>query len=305
MQSRLFVNLFLLLIAIGLIVFMSQQEDDSSTQTTLLTDIPASTINKIGIRHKQRNISLVKQNQHWYITEPVNIAANDFRIGTLLKLLTTVSHSRYAADTLELERFGLLTPATTIHFNETEIAFGIVNPINNYRYVQIDNTVHLIDDLYYPLLSSQLGTLVSLRLLDENDQIIKLELPGQIISRGGGANWKSTGTASTDDIVATINNWKTTQAFGVHNYFKRDALDTVSVTLKDKNQPVNFIITDTDPWLVLARPELGIEYHLNLDAYDALLNPGKARASSQAPPDNDNKDVLQVPPDEFLQNLNH
>jgi len=152
MQARLLVNIFLLLIAAALIVVFSQHQDEDTTQAAILTNIQTSSVTTIGIRHKQRVISLVKTNQHWRITAPVQIAANDFRINTLLKILNTTSHSRYVADTLELGEFGLQQPLTTIRFNQTEIEFGIVNPINHYRYVKTGNTVHLVDDLYYPLL---------------------------------------------------------------------------------------------------------------------------------------------------------
>lgn len=299
MQARLLVNIFLLLIAIALVFFLSSYEDEDITQNVILTDIHTDSIDRISIRHKQRTIELLKQNQHWSLTRPVNIAANDFRIGTLLKMLEASSHRRYAADTLELEKFGLLEPATTIRFNDTEIDFGITSPVNHYRYVKTGNWVHLIDDLYYPLLSSQLGTLVSLHLVEPGSRIVKLELPGQTFSLDENNTWQSTTAIPADTIVHTLDSWKHTQAFGVHDYFERQTIETASLYLEGEDEALAFNITDTDPWLVIARPDLGIEYHLNLEAYDLLLRPGTSQPAPTQQGSNDTA-VQQVSPDEFL-----
>jgi len=53
---------------------------------------------------------------------------------------------------------------------------------------------------------------------------------------------------------------------------QRKSLGDVFIYLKD--QPIiNYVITDTDPWLILARPELDLEYHLDIEAYKNLITP--------------------------------
>ena len=83
----------------------------------------------------------------------------------------------------------------------------------------------------------------------------------------------------------------------------RESLGTVQVHIEGRQAPITFEITDNDPWLVFARPELGLEYHFNLDAYDSLLRPG---ASKQLPPElqQGGDQVQTVSPDEFVNVIN-
>ena len=59
---------------------------------------------------------------------------------------------------------------------------------------------------------------------------------------------------------------------------ERDNLGEVSIVYRSGGleQRADFIVTDTDPWLILARPQLGIEYHFDISLYDELFSPGHA-----------------------------
>jgi len=300
MQSRLFVNLGLLLLVFALGYFVLTSENKDSTTPQILTDVKADSINTITIRHNNRVINIEKNNAHWHITSPVDIAANDFRIGTILNLLNTVSHSEYAADSLDLEKYSLAPAKTSITFNKLQIDFGMINPINNYRYVKINNRVHLIDDHHYPLLSSQAGTLVSRTLLPADAKINKLVLPDQTLSLNSKEIWRSTKEISADAIIETLSNWKNTEAFGVHDYNERESLGAIEVYLDNVYEPIRFFITDVDPWLVIARPDIKLEYHFNLEFYDALLRPGAEKTL----PEEFSEQSERVSPEEFMKLMN-
>jgi hypothetical protein len=175
---------------------------------------------------------------------------------------------------LDLEKYGLADAGTSIRFDDTSIVFGIVNPINNYRYVRIDDTVHLIDDHFYPLLSSQTGTLVARELVPADAVIDKLVLPEQTLYRDENERWQSTAGINPDAVSETLHQWQHGQAFGVHNYMPRDPLAEIRVYLDGEAEPVHFKVTDMEPWLIIARPDKDIEYHFNLEFYDQLLRPG-------------------------------
>ena len=162
---------------------------------------------------------------------------------------------------------------SSVTFNDETVYFGIVNPINDYRYVRSGDTVHLIDDHFYPLLSSQTGTLVARELLGSGADIEKLDLPTHTFYRDDASIWHSDSKLGADAINETLYHWKRGQAFGVHNYMPRESLGNISVYLAGNPEPVQFVVTDTDPWLIIARPDLEIEYHFNLEFYDRLLNP--------------------------------
>ena len=299
MRSRLLTNLFLLLLAIGLgtFLFVDEIEHNGVKQ---LTDISADAISQIFIYHHQREINLDKSDSEWRMTQPIEITANQFRVKTLLNLLSTTSHVQYNADDLDLKKYGLDQPESFIRFDNFKIDFGILNPINDLRYVKIGNQLHLIDEHYYPLLSSQIGTLIARELLSANSKINQLVLPEATLTRADNELWKSTTDISSDAIVETIYQWTHKQAFAVHDYVARESLGEIRVHLDGSGTPILFQITDVEPWLILARPDMNIEYHFNLEDYDALLRPGASKKIPDEFQDESSTETIQVSPDEFI-----
>ena len=276
MQSRTLLNiaLFLVVVVLAAYIYTSSKQEQASSESAGLTRLPADDVSRIYIQHNQRKIELNKEDGVWRMLRPINIEANSFRIDTLLKILEAVSHATYPAKGLDLTRFGLHEAGTSISFNDLRIEFGVVNPINNYRDVRTGETVHLIDDHYYPLISSQVGTLVARELIASGAVMEKLVLPEHTLYRDENNIWHSSSEIDPDAINEVIYHWQNSQAFGVHNFMPREPLAEISVFLVGKTEPVRFHVTDNEPWLIIARPDLNLEYHFNLEFYDRLLNPG-------------------------------
>ena len=278
MNNRNLLNLALLLV-VAILAFIIYQSEEPATELKRISDINnrAADITSLVIEHNGRRTSFEKRaDDRWYITEPVSIAANNFRIDTILKLADAPIHNSYPLSELDAEKIGLghsNSNSTRVSIGDKTLHFGIINPVTNLRYILIDETVYTIEDVYYPLLSSHFGTLVSLNLLPDNDSIEKLVLINQTISKDDSGRWQSNTDISADAIAATLQNWKTLQAFGIHEHMQRDQLGEVFVYLQGRKEPLAYQITDTDPWLILARPELGLEYHLDIEAYDKLIAP--------------------------------
>lgn len=274
MSKKNLLNLVLLLIAATLagIIYLSNEKN---TDLARLTKVDANTIQKITISHNNNAVTIINKSadSRWQLSNPVAIAANSFRISSMLKLLNAPIHNSYAGDAFDLNKTGLLTSKTKISFDEISIIFGITNPVTNLRFVQLGNTVYTIEDVYYPLLSSHFGTLVSLNLLPTNNVIDKLILANQTIDKNTSGLWQSNSDISADNINIAIEHWQSIQAFGVREYIERDELGEVFVFLEKQEKAIRFIITDTDPWLIIARPELGLEYHLDKGVYDKLIAP--------------------------------
>lgn len=295
MKRHLFTNFFLLLLVIGLGLFLFTDEIDHNG-IIKLSSLSADTITKISIHHKQRDILLKKSDQQWHLTKPVDINANQFRIKTLLNLLSTRSLARYKAEDIELKKYGLSQPDTHIVFNDLKVEFGIVNPINQLRYIKINGDVHLTEDHFYPLLSSQIGALIARELIPAEATISKLVLPENSFTRDDNGVWKSQKNISSDAIVETIHQWQHKQAFAVHDYMQRDSLGEILVYLKNTETPVSFHITDIEPWLIITRPDIKLEYHFNIEDYNSLLKPEAVRDDKQL----DSDTTLQVSPEEFI-----
>lgn len=283
MQSRSLLNiaLFLVVVLLAVYIYDTDKREQASSTSEQLTQLSADEISQIHIQHNQRHIELRRDDDNWRMLRPINITANSFRIDTLLNMLNTVSHAAYSTAELALDKYGISDASTSISFNDITIDFGVVNPINNYRYVRINDTVYLIDDHFYPLLSSQTGTLVARELIDSDAIIDKLVLPQQTLFRDENNLWRSSDDTDPDAISETLHHWQNSQAFGVHNYMQREPQADISVYLAGDAEPVRFYVTDTDPWLIIARPDLDIEYHFNLEFYDRLLKPGAAKESAE------------------------
>ena len=272
MLKKNILNLVLLIFvfALATIIYFSEEKN---TDLEKLSKTKADHIHSITIQHNQNTTTLLRAaDGHWQITQPVSIAANDFRINSLLKLINAPIHNQYSTNEIDLKKIGLDKPASIIRFNDESIAFGITNPATNLRYVKKGDRIYTIEDVYYPLLSASFGALVSLNLLPANSEITKLILTNQTISKDEKGRWQSNIDISADNINKTIKHWQHDQAFGVHTYMQRDSLGEVFVYIKDQ-PPISFLVTDTDPWLILARPELGLEYHLDVEAYNNLITP--------------------------------
>lgn len=275
-ENRLNIVLFIVAIVLASIIYFSDEKD---TALDRLTAIDITSINNVTITHNKNQILFVKQkNSTWHITSPISIAANDFRINSILKLLNAPVHKQYPANTLDLNSIGLKTPTTSLQLNELRFDFGITNPATNLRYVRLNNSIFTIEDVYYPLLSSHFGSLVSLKLLPENNELVnggikKLILLNQTIAKNEKGLWVSNAGISADKIAETIDYWLHKQAFAVHEYLPREELGEIFIYLKNRKQPLSYLVTDIEPWLIIARPELGLEYHLDIEAYKQLLTP--------------------------------
>ena len=263
--------LFIVVISLAFIIYFSEEQ---STQLPTLTGLDPNAIKLIKIQHNKNSTLISKHgDKQWQITLPVSVAANNFRISSLLELAIAPVHSQYSLAEINLAKIGLENPATSIQLNDTTISFGTINESTQLRYVLLNKSVYTIEDVYYPLISSHFSTLVSLDLLPANSRIEKLVLSNQTIAKDDRGLWQSNIAMSADNIVKTIDHWQHDQAFGIHEYLPREELGEVFIYLKDVEQPINYLITDIEPWLIIVRPEIGLEYHLDIKFHEQLLNP--------------------------------
>lgn len=298
MKYRLLLNLFLLLFVIALGVFLFNDKDDTPEVTTL-SAAPKDSINKIIIHHKKRDTLLIKSNQEWRLIEPIDISANQFRIKILLNILTSQSHAQYNVAELDLKKYGLDKEDTYIIFNDIKIIFGSFNPINNFRYVQINNQMHVTEDLFYPLLSSRIGSLVARELITKDKTISQLVLPENSFIRDSNGLWQAHDELSSDAIIDVVHHWQHKQAFAVHDYITRDSIAEIQVYFEGDKTPIVFNVTDIDPWLIIARRDIGLEYHFNLEDYDTLLRPSAVDLTAK----DDLNESIYVSPEEFMNQL--
>ena len=121
MQSRFIVNIILFLTVIALTLYLYIEKNSTISASETLTEINPEEINTINIKHNDRVILLKKVNDTWTMFKPIKIAADSFRVDSVLGLLTTASHGKYFIDDLDPDKYGLSQPATSIRFDDIEI----------------------------------------------------------------------------------------------------------------------------------------------------------------------------------------
>jgi hypothetical protein len=272
MLSKQLLNGLLLIILVTLAVTIMNTEQDTA-ELPRLTDLDSKQIRQIRIEHHERTSQIDRTpSGSWRFSRPVDIAANNFRINSLLKLLQAPVHASYAANEIDLTAAGLKDPVTTIQFDNIKLLFGKVNPATGLRYVRMQDRIYTIEDVYYPLLSSHFSSLVSLNLVPEHTDLKKLVLVSLTISKDSNGVWTNNDGRDADASAKIIDDWRSAQAFGIHEYMQRENHGAVTLETGN-NKTIRYQVTDKEPWLILARPELGIEYHLEKEDYKRLIEP--------------------------------
>lgn len=252
-----------------LALFLSTTLNDKTTEQDItLTDLELASINTIKIiRSTANEILFQKENGQWWMHEPYHLPANEFRINTLLKLPGAHSYTRFRKNEVELERFLLNEPVVSVVFDNTRIDFGDTSPIGEQRYVLVNDTVHLINDSLYQQLQTPATFFLKTKLLPEDSGIKAINFPDYRVSKHEGI-WKVDPglDISADNITRLVHAWRNADAISIRDYEGSDNTGTVRVELEDGNI-FEFLIVTPPPQLVLARSDIGLQYHIS--GYDS------------------------------------
>lgn len=262
------IGLFVFLI---LVFYLAYQKNNNDQGITRLSSLTLSEINEIRIpRDDNHSIIFKKNNNIWYMTRPYQLKAHQFRINTLLSLTQQPVQKSYPVESLNLKDYALDKPRASIFFNNTKVSFGSTNPVNKLRYLLTENKLILSADKIYPLVSAQASSFIDLSLLPDDFNINKIITPNTEVFYSNG-QWISTGETplSADQIQTLLQHWRSAKAFAIHRYLARKKLGKIQVFSETKS--LVFEISDDDPWLILALPELKIEYHLDKSQKNLLF----------------------------------
>ena len=271
MNSRSLINIALLIIIVALASFIMWNNNDNSYLKLKLTDLDKSEIKTITIPRDKGDIVIKLSSSGWLIKKHYNAPAHDFRINQLLNLTQMIAENSYDIDELDLSKFDLSPSDTTIIFNNAVLEFGKLNPVSLMRYVKSDNKLYLVKENMYPLIRSQPSSFISLSLLPESSTIKSIALPEFTLIKDTGKHWTTTPDqkSGADAIQSFIQQWQQAKAFGVHAYMERKHLGHIRIELA--NELITYEVTDDAPWLILARKDLDLEYHLDKSQIPMLL----------------------------------
>lgn len=265
MRKRTLSNIVLLVVAASLAVFIVIAPD----KVERLEHDPLSSENPRAISHVRLElaageaIELMRVDGSWHLLEPMRIAANDFRIKTLLRVLAAPVRLRIDASAQQLARFGLVSPRARMLLDGKEILFGDTEPIHGRRYLLYNGEIVLVDDNYFSHLSSSAANFVDPALLGPDPNLQSIELPSMRIYRHAG-DWRLDSddpNVSADEITRLVDSWRGAQATAVRPY--EQSLDwNGEIRVKLADGSMAFDLARTEYELILGRAELGIQYHL-------------------------------------------
>jgi hypothetical protein len=297
MKSRLILNLALLAIVavLGALAFFEPGKKKIETAPIAAVDETALTV--ITLKNKD-TIVFEKKDGRWRLTAPFQAPANEIRVRQLIDIAKAGSEADYPVKPEELAKFELDKPKATLILGHATLIFGGSDPINMRRYVRVGDTLHLVNDDFFHHLTASATDYVDKKLLPENAKIREIAIPGLKAALGQDGKWTQEAPPETKvNLPDLAGVWATARAIDVRRLDKPAQGDPVRIGLAEGN-PVEFVIVQREPDLVLARQELGLQYELTGETARQLLNLPKAEPQVGKPPQSPDGDREQDTGDE-------
>jgi hypothetical protein len=282
LSARTLLNIALLLavIVLAVIAFYPATQPEPPPPMVHLLPLNKADIHTLNIHsHDKPVLRFSKQEQQWFMTEPVHIRASEHRINTLLEILLQPESTRLTVDKNNLAKFGLDTPRYGLEFNNYPMAIGDTDPIHQRRYVMAQDSVYLIEDYFSHLLLEGEGALIDHALLPPGSRIEKLQLPNLTLAKHDG-QWQITDASqldaehySQDSLQTLIDEWRYGRALTVtllSEPYDTSKAPAIKIYLQDQTDPVVFYIDHSQLHTLLIRPDLKVRYHLTKDTTQRL-----------------------------------
>ena len=102
------------------------------------------------------------------------------------------------------------------------------------------------------------------KLLPDNINITSIKFPKYEIQKNDN-KWVSTKTDHSEEkIKDLVSKWEKATSLSISKYEKKDSKGIVSVQTYS-GKKINFSIIETEPYLILAREDIGIKYNMGID----------------------------------------
>ena len=265
MNTRALLNLALLLgvAALALFVYLDPGGKQAPEGKPLLA-CSAEAIHTLRVeRPDGEPVTLTRGDGGWAVTAPFSARANRFRVHSLLALCTTPSLSRFAASALNLKEVGLEPPRARLTMDGQTLLFGGTEALDQRRYVQVGETVHLVDEDAYRHLIADPAAFADPALLPPEAHIEALKLPKLTLTRTpDGWQVKGAKPASQDAPQMLADHWAAAHGLTVTRAEKLPKGASAEVQLADLPKPIRFVVEQDDRELRLTRADNRLTYHL-------------------------------------------
>jgi hypothetical protein len=281
MQKRLLLNLILLAVVAGLAALAFFEPGKQEPKMTRLAEIDDGAVNQITLQNKG-TIVFERREGHWWLKSPFAAPANEIRIRQLLDIAKAESLARYPLKPEELAKFELDKPKSVLTLGSVKLIFGGSDPIGMRRYVQMGDTLHLVNDDFSHHLSASATDYVDKKLLPEDVKPNEIFLPGLKATLGQDGKWT---LEPPSDVPARmtdlLNAWQSARAIEVKRIDQAPQGDIIRIGFPNQ-APIEFVIVQREPDLLLARTDWGLQYLLAGESAKQLLG---LKQVESGPPD--------------------
>ncbi len=280
MNNRNLLNLALLVVVAVLLLTVIFAPDNAPPPAPTLLGGDGAQINSIDIRFAGRSVHFDKLGGHWLMTAPYQHPANDVQLASMLEMFRVHALSRFAVGDTPA-KYGFDAQAVTVKFNDIDLQFGASDPLQNRRYVLYRNEIVLIDnDLRY-LFNQAPESYLYRGLLPAGAEPVAFHLPGLELQKTD-SGWTATGATYTQEQIAhLVDEWRFSQASLISPWDKTQG-KKLEVDLQDGSR-LQFQLFNKERETLLARPDLGVQYHFASDIGDRLLRPQTEPKPEPAP----------------------
>lgn len=272
-SKRWLIN-YVLILLIGVFTFIGNRYNVQTgfQPDNRITELKAQDITAIGIQSADASLQLSKVDGNWQFDSPIIWYANNIAVERILDIVNAQTDSRLPGGEIDLSTLGLQFPKAILKLNEKQFLFGATNNIGERRYLQIDDTVYLLKDRYLPFISQGISGLLDRRLLPRSLALQSLALAEIKINKNNSGDWLSDNkNLSSEQAKQVINNWQKLEAKRIQPYQSRQTPKQKVLALLEQDRKIEFYILTITPELIIARPDLGLQYHFNESSYYGLL----------------------------------
>ncbi len=247
-----------------------------------ISTLKPTDIQTIGIQTSDASLSLRRDTQGWLIETPIRWPANSINIERLISVVNSETDSRLAADEINLATLGLQFPTAALTLNSTPLLFGGTNNIGKKRYIMIGATVFLLPDIHLLFFSQGLTGIVDRRLLPHRYRLLSLRLAEFEIARNADDSWQTIGAKGfgSEEVTRLLTNWQTLEATRVMPFDTGAVPRQKLVASLANGSRHEYFVMSIDPEIIIAHPQIGLQYHFPADLYYQLISLRRNETSS-------------------------
>jgi uncharacterized protein DUF4340 len=288
LESRRRLNLALVVIvaALAALALFRPGHKQAADVTPLVADSRGFTSIRVAVAGRPE-VDLKREGEVWSLTAPLQWRADEVQVQDFLDSLDAPVADHFPAKGVDLSKYGLDKPLVKMWLDGTEYDLGDQQPVDKERYVLVGGEIKIIDDYIFYRVARDAYGWVDKQLLPDGAHITALQLPHATLTSDAKGAWSiapADKTLTPADFSHFVQTWQQARATGVVAIGGGKPEGEVSIQLAGAAAPLRFQILDDPDYLVLARPDLHLEYQMELSRSSALLAPSHAVTSSSSSP---------------------